>query len=73
MTVETMRHNISLMYDNPTWKERVKHMPDNQVKAIFLRSQRNGYLEKRVKITKDERRANKHYHQMTIDELMKEE
>lgn len=68
-----MRHNISLMYDNPTWKERVKHMPDNQVKAIFLRSQSNGYLEKRVKITKDERRANKHYHQMTIDELMKEE
>lgn len=69
MTVETMRHNISLMYDNPTWKEKVKNMPDNQVKAIFLRSQQNGYLEQRVKITKEERRQSKKYHQVTLDEL----
>lgn len=72
MTVETMRHNIMLMYDTPTWKERVKNMPDNQVKAIFLRSQQSGYLEQRVKITKEERRANKKYHQVTLDELERE-
>lgn len=64
-----MRHNIMLMYDNPTWKEKVKNMPDNQVKAIFLRSQANGYLEQRVKITKNERRQSKKYHQVTLDEL----
>lgn len=33
--VDVMRRDISTVYDNPTWKAKVKHMPDNQVFAIW--------------------------------------
>ena len=37
MTMSTMRREVSTMYDNDTWREKVKKMPDNQVMAIYFR------------------------------------
>ena len=34
-TTDVMRRDISKVYDNPTWKAKVKHMPDGQIFAIW--------------------------------------
>ena len=33
--IDVMRRDISKVYDNPTWRAKVKHMPDGQVFAIW--------------------------------------
>lgn len=33
--IDVMRRDISKMYSSDAWKQRVKHMPDNQVFAIW--------------------------------------
>ena len=33
--IDVMRRDISKVYDNPTWRTKVNHMPDNQVFAIW--------------------------------------
>ena len=34
-TIDVMRRDISKVYDGPSWKAKVKHMPDGQVFAIW--------------------------------------
>lgn len=33
--IDVMRRDVSKVYDNPTWKTKVDHMPDKQVFAIW--------------------------------------
>ena len=33
--IDVMRRDISKVYDGPNWKDKVKHMPDGQVFAIW--------------------------------------
>jgi len=45
LSAEQMRMNVMYYYrNNPDFKEKLKHMPDNQVIAIFHRLVREGKL-----------------------------
>lgn len=46
MNVDQMRTEISKVYDSWNWRERVKRMPVNQVKAIYFKMLQDGTLAK---------------------------
>ena len=43
-----MRDDISAAYDSPTWKHRVKFMPDHQVFAIWHKFYAEGKFDKKL-------------------------
>lgn len=64
MTINEMRREISKVYSNDTWRNRVHFMPDRQVAAIYY-----NFLE-RDKFRKVEKHDinKKEPHQMTLGE-----
>lgn len=64
MTINEMRREISKVYSNDTWRNRVHFMPDKQVVAIYY-----NFLERnRFKEVKKHDVNNKDPHQMTLGE-----
>ncbi len=55
-SVNRMRHIISEVYDNPTWKERVRLMADNQVIAVYYSFLEKGKFDKPTNSSKNETR-----------------
>lgn len=45
--IESMRDDISKVYDGPRWKERVRYMHDDQVIAVWNKFKESGKFEKR--------------------------
>lgn len=45
MSVEQMRAAISKAYDGQNWKDKVTHMSDDQVLAVYYRFLNNGNLK----------------------------
>lgn len=46
MTVRFMRREISKVYNNKTWDNKVAQMPDNQVIAIYFSFLEQGRFER---------------------------
>lgn len=44
MRICDMRKTVAETYSGLSWKDRVKHMPDDQVLAIYKRMEREGEL-----------------------------
>lgn len=49
MSVDQMREQISKVYPSPKWKDKVKHMSDNQVIAIYYKFAKSGKLDEKPK------------------------
>ena len=47
-SIFAMREDISNAYDSPTWKHRVKFMPDKQVYAIWHDFYASGKFDKKL-------------------------
>ena len=62
MTINEMRREISKVYTNDTWRNKVYFMSDSQVKAIYY-----SFLE-RDKFKKVKKEKEKGTHQMTLGE-----
>ena len=69
--IDVMRRDISKMYSSDVWKQRVKHMPDNQVFAIWKKCCEEGRFKnltsRKTIHTPEEKRAdpvvaNEDYH-----------
>ena len=66
MTVRFMRKEISKVYNNKTWANRVAMMPDNQVIAIYFSFLEQGRFERvDPKVVSEEKN-----HQITIFEYL---
>ena len=64
MTTNQMRIQISDVYNTPTWRNKVDHMSDNQVIAIFHR-----FLKEDKFVTnKTAKIPGEHTHQMSLFE-----
>ena len=48
-TLEQMRTEISNVYPNTTWENKVKRMGDNQVVAVYNKLAKDGKLVKKKK------------------------
>ena len=46
MTIDAMRSALVATYSGTKWKNRVEHMPDFQVVAVYKRLERSGELKK---------------------------
>lgn len=44
MRICDMRKTVAETYSGLSWKDRVKHMPDDQVLAVYKRMEREGEL-----------------------------
>lgn len=64
MTTKQMRIQISDVYNTPTWRNKVDHMTDNQVIAIFHRFLKE---DKFIK-TKTAKIPGEKFHQMSLFE-----
>lgn len=62
MEVYQMREKIKKVYPTETWRNRVDHMPDNQVMAIYFSMKESGRLDKPKKKTKE----TEEFRQMTM-------
>lgn len=49
MSIEQMREKIADIYGNSTWANKVAHMSDSQVTAIYFRMKDKGYFDKHKK------------------------
>lgn len=58
-----MRSEIIKVYKSKTWHERVKHMPDSQVVAIYKSFERKGKF-------KSVQNKQSDYHQITLGEYL---
>ena len=47
MTTAEMREKLADRFPGPRWKEKVNHMRDNQVVAIYKNLERTGRLERK--------------------------
>lgn len=50
ISVDVMRREISKVYKGPAWKEKVRHMADNQVIAVYYSFCKTGKFDKPKKI-----------------------
>lgn len=50
MSIGEMRSVVSRAYDGPTWKDKVKHMPDEQIVAVYYSLQKSGRLDRNKKV-----------------------
>lgn len=62
MEVYQMREMIKKVYPTETWYNKVNHMPDKQVMAIYFSMKASGKLDKPKKKTKE----TEEFKQMTI-------
>lgn len=46
MTTDAMRSALAEVYPGTKWENRVKHMPDFQIVAVYKRFERSGKLKK---------------------------
>ena len=53
-SIEEKRAFVYNMYPGKHWKTKVKHMPDIQITAIYLKEMSKGEQPKPAKETKDE-------------------
>lgn len=44
MNMTEIRREVKKVYPTKTWEDRVNKMPDDQVRAIFLRFKREGKI-----------------------------
>ena len=72
MEVEQMRCLISKVYEGPKWKDKVRHMPDNQVIAVYYKFAQNGKFDKKKKKPVKKEQFNKKVSRREL-ERMKEE
>lgn len=50
-SIEVMRRKVKEAYPNTTWAFKVDRMPDNQVKAIYLKLKEKGSFDKGNKVS----------------------
>ena len=68
MTINEMRKEISKVYSNDTWRNRVHFMPDRQVAAIYYNFLRTDKFKRAEEERKAKREKRKENHQMTLGE-----
>lgn len=66
MTINEMRKEISKVYTNDTWRNRVHFMPDRQVAAIYYNFLRTDKFNRAKEERKKKRKERNH--QMTLGE-----
>lgn len=44
MSVEQMRARVREVYPGAVWKEKVSHMPDNQIIALYYKFRNEGKI-----------------------------
>ena len=75
-SVNEMRRMISSVYDSPKWREKVRCMPDGQVKAIYYSFLESGKFEEKEKKKKEsvggtcsKKSDENSYYQLTFEDI----
>lgn len=66
MNVETMRREIEKIYPGPSWKKRVREMPENQVVAVYHNFKKSEKFDPPRKS-----QVGPIYKQLTFDDILK--